>query len=127
MTAQTDQPRKNGARELALRLDDFHAEDLGTLEAIDVLHHAVEDHFAFEIAHYLMDVYDDSAVGKRFEALWFDDGVNHVPLARPVFTDTFVAADSAAFHTIGPIHIGMQEEKQEVEIALVESVVGRPD
>lgn len=112
------------ARGLTLRLDNFHAEDLGAVEAIDVLDRAVEDDFAFEIADDLMDVHDDSAVGKRFEALWFDDWVNHVPLARPVFAHTFVAANSTAFHAVGPIHIGMQEKQQKIKIALVECVVG---
>jgi hypothetical protein len=112
---------------LALRLYNLHADDLGAVEAIDVLDHAIENHFAVEIANYLMDMHRDSAVGEGFETLRRDDGVNHVPLARPVFADALMAADSSAFHAVGPIHIGMKEEQQKIEIALVEGVVGRLD
>src|SRR5271155_1052766 len=112
---------------LSLRFLDFHADDLGAFEAIDVLDGAVEDYLAVEVADYLMDVHDDSAIGEGFETLGLDDGVNQVPLARPVFAHTLVAANSAAFHAVGPIYIGMQEEQQKIEIALVECVVGRLD
>ena len=91
-----------------LRLFNFHADDLGAFEAVDVLDHALEDDVAVEVANYLMDVHDDSAVGEGFKPLRLDDGVNQVPLARPVFADGLVAADSAALSGVGPIHIGMQ-------------------
>jgi hypothetical protein len=125
MTAQTDQSRTDGARELTLRLDDFHAEDLGAVQAIDMLDHPFEDDVAVEVAYDLMDMRDDSAVGESFESLWLDDRVNYIPLARPVFADAFVAADSAAFHAVRPIHIGMHEKQQKIKIALVERVISR--
>jgi hypothetical protein len=111
------------ARGLTLRFFNLHADDLGAVEAVDVLDVAVEDDFAIEVADYLVNVHDDSAVGEGFETLGLDDGVNHVPLARPVFAHGLVAADATAFHAVGPIHIRMQEEQKEVEIALVECIV----
>lgn len=113
------------SRVLSLRLVNIHADDLRAVEAIDVVQGTIHDHFAVEIAHDLMDVYDDSAVGQQFESLWLYNGVNHVPLARPIFAHTGMAANPAALHPIGPIHVGMQEQHHKIKVALVEGVVDR--
>ncbi len=83
----------------------------------------IEDDFAVQVADELMNVRDNSAIRLSFEAQRLDDRVDQIPLARPVFADTLMAADSAAFHAVGPIHIGMQKEQQKIQVALVESIV----
>jgi hypothetical protein len=54
----------DSVRELGLRLANLHADNLGAVEAIDMLNHLFERDFAVQVAHHLMDVRENSAVGQ---------------------------------------------------------------
>jgi len=93
------------------------------LQEINVLDHLIENHVAGQIANGLMDLDDDSAVRAGGEADRLDVRVDDCPLAGPVVADFRVAMESAAFHSVRPIHILVHGFENCVDVAGVEVIV----
>src|SRR5271156_2932621 len=83
----------------------LHALDKTILDAINVLHHLIEEHCAIQIANHLMDRHHGSSDLVSLKAHRFDMRDNQTPLPHPIGTHTAVSVDASAFHSIRPIHI----------------------
>ena len=57
------------------------------------------------------------------ETLGFYLRVEHLELARPVFTNAIVPMNAATLHTIGPIHIRMHAGKHCINLATIEDTL----
>jgi hypothetical protein len=101
----------------------LHAANKAILHKIDVLHHLIEEDFAGEIANDLMDMNGGAAVWFGGEIRGFDVWVEDGPLACPVVPHSVVAVDATALHRIGPVHIGVHEVQDGVDVAGVEVLV----
>jgi len=95
----------------------------GIDKAEDVTDHAIEQRFSLQIVDDLVHFNDDGAVGGVREGDGIDVGIEHGPLAGPVFADTFVAMDMTALHAVGPYDVGVQGGEHSVDVAGVEAIV----
>jgi hypothetical protein len=74
-------------------------------DAVDVLHPPVQERTAVLVEHALVNFNQDTPVWLGTEGLGFDNGVDEVPLARPIRADAIVAIDVPALHAVGPLHV----------------------
>ena len=86
--------------------------------------HLIRQDLAGQVADELMHVDDDPTGFIGAEAPRFDMGVDRGPLAAPVLTDRRVAMDAPALHPVRPVHIGMHEGEDGVDVASIEGPVG---
>jgi hypothetical protein len=77
-----------------------------------------------EFANDLVDADDHMARTVEPEADRIYVRIDHAPLPGPVLANAFVAVNRAAFHTVGPFHIGSHGGQRALQVAGIECGVG---
>ena len=79
----------------------------------------------FPLSSRTTSVYLDNgaALGIHFNLHRLHMRVDHAPLPRPVSPHSLVPVDIAAFHPVGPDHVGMHQRQHGVELPRIEPAI----
>lgn len=92
-----------------------------------MLYGAIEEEVSASIAHYLSNVHYGLSVSDICESYRLDVGIEDLPLAQPVVPDLGMSVNAAAFHSVGPVNVGMHQGQDGVDVAGVEGSISSLD
>src|SRR5579884_1523416 len=104
---------------------DIHAPNEAAFNVIDVLHHSVGEDVALQVANELADIDNGVAGRKILDAQRLNVGIDDFPLALPVLADGRTPEHASAVHSVRPVHVGVHERENSIDIARVEGRVRR--
>ena len=103
---------------------DLHAFDETIAERVRMMDDGIREKVARAIVHHLMDFNNGAVWLAGLDPHRIDVGIEDGPLAGQVGADFIVSVDTAAFHAVGPIDVGLHAGQHGVDAARIEITVG---